>query len=96
MSKARKDKLAPLLVPGAIKRDGVEMRVEAEIGRRPLHSGDRAGLRTYGAILRRSTDIERLHRIHEDLGEPAEQFTVLREPWSPCKREGQHPLAKRG
>ena len=41
-----------------------------------LYRGDRPGLRTHGACLRRSTDIERLHRSHEDLGEPIEQFTV--------------------
>lgn len=35
MSKAREDKLVPLLVPGAVQSDRVQMRVEAQIGRAP-------------------------------------------------------------
>jgi len=95
MSKAREDKLVPLLVPRAIECDRMEMRVETQIGRCPLYRSDRAGLRTHGT-LRRSTYIERLHRIHEDLCEPAEQFAVLGQPRPPREREGQHPLPKRG
>mgnify|MGYP000284467197 CR=1 FL=1 len=73
----------------------MEMGVETQIRGGPLYRGDRADLRTHGALLRRSTDIKRLHRIHEDLCEPAEQFTVLGEPWSPREREGPHPLPAR-
>jgi len=96
VTKARKAKLVPLLGPSAVQSDGVQVRVEPHVRGCPLHRGHRAGLRTHGALLGRSTDIERLHRVHEDLGEPSQQLTVLREPWSPWERESQHPLAKRG
>ena len=96
MPKAGKDKLAALLVPSAVQNDCMQMRVEAQIGGCPLYRGDCAGLCTDGALLRRSTGIKRLHRVREDLGEPSEQLTVLREPWSPWEREGQHPLPQRG
>jgi len=39
------DKLGALLVPGAIENDCVQMWVEPEVGRCPLHDGDRGGLR---------------------------------------------------
>ncbi len=32
VSKARKDQLVPLLMPGAIKGDGVEVRIEPHVG----------------------------------------------------------------
>ncbi len=63
MSKARKYKLVPLLVPSAVQRDRVEMWIQPHVGSRPLYSGDRASPRTDGALLRRSADIEGLHRV---------------------------------
>ena len=96
MSKAPKDKLVALLLPGAIQSDRMEMRVETQVRGCSLYRGDSTGLRAHDARLRRSTDIERLHRIHKDLGEPGEQFAVLGEPRPPRKREGQHPLPQRG
>ena len=96
MSKAREDEVAALLVPGAISCNRMEMRVETQIGRRSLYRGDSPGLRTHGARLRRSADVKRLDRIHEDLSEPAQQLAVLGEPWPPREREGQHPLPQPG
>jgi hypothetical protein len=95
MSEARKNEIAPLLGPSAVQRERVKMWIQPHVGSGPLYSGDRASPRTDGALLRRSADVEGLHRGHEDLCEPPEQFTILGEPWPPGEREGQHPLAKR-
>ncbi len=56
--------LAALLVPGAVESDQVQVRIEPEIGRRPLHDRDRAGLRAHGALPSRALGVERLHRLH--------------------------------
>ena len=42
MSEPLPGELAALLVPGAIENDQVQMRIEPQVGRRPLHHGDRA------------------------------------------------------
>jgi hypothetical protein len=64
--------LGALLVVGPIESDQVQMRVQAEIGPRPLHNRARAGLRSAHALLRRALGVERVHRLREDAREPAE------------------------
>ena len=69
------------------------MRVQPQIGRGPLHHGDRAGLRAELTLVRRASGVERQHRLHRDTREPAEQS------WScqaaPARERGrQHPLAE--
>ena len=39
------------------------MRVQAEIGRRPLHKSDRACLRSAAALLRRALGVERVRDV---------------------------------
>jgi hypothetical protein len=90
------DKLGTLLVVGAIESGQVQVRVQPEVGRSPLHYGDGARLRAADAILRRPLGVERLHRLLEDAREPAEERSVLREAAPPRERERQHPLAKAG
>ena len=83
-------KLAALLVPGAIESDHVRVRVEPEIGRGPLRDRDRPGLCAQGALPSRTLGVERVHRLHEDAREVAEQRAVLSEPPAPPERERQH------
>jgi len=54
----RPDKLAARLVPGAVEHHRVEMWVEPQIGRRPLHHGDRAGLPDAPTLLRRALGVK--------------------------------------
>ena len=88
--------IGALLVVGAIESDQVEVWVEAEIGRSPLHDGDGACVRPAFTILRRALDVERVHRLLEDAREAAEKGPVLGEAAPPRERERQHPLAKAG
>jgi hypothetical protein len=87
--------LAALLLPGAIESDHVQVRVQPQIGRGPLHDRDRPGLCAQGALPSRTLGVERVHRLHEDAREVAEQRPVLGQPPAPRERERQHPLAAR-
>jgi hypothetical protein len=85
--------LTLLLAPGAIERDQVKVRIESQVGRCPLHGGDRAALGS-GTTVPPASGVERQHRLHDHAREPAQQCSVLGQPPPPWEREGQHPLAK--
>jgi hypothetical protein len=58
-----------LLVPGPVQDDEVHVRVQPQIGRGPLHHGDRAGLSAELTLLRRAAtelppDAPRYIRLH--------------------------------
>ena len=75
--------LTVLLAPGAIQGDDVEVGIESQVGRCPLHHVDRTGLRAELTLLRRAIGVERVHRLHEDAREVAEECAVLCEPTPP-------------
>ena len=71
--------LTVLLAPGAIQGDDVEVWIESQVGRCPLHGGDRTALRAEPTLLPRAGGVERQHRLHGDGREPAQQCSVLRQ-----------------
>jgi hypothetical protein len=51
------EELAALLVPGAVEGDQVQLRVQSEIRRGPLHGRDRASLCAQGALPSRTPGV---------------------------------------
>ena len=87
---------ATLLVERAIENDGVQVRVEPQVGGCPLHGCDRSGPGAGPAILRGALGVERVHRLDEDARELAEEGAVLGQATPPREREGQDPLPQTG
>jgi hypothetical protein len=78
--------LGALLVVRAVEEEGVQVRVQAEVRRSPLHDRHRSGL---GAGRAGALRVEAVHRLDEDPRERAEQLAVAGELPPPRKREGQ-------
>ena len=70
---------AVLLAPGAIEGDHVEVRIQSEIGRSPLHRGDHAALCPEPVLLRSAGGVERQHRLYGDAREPARRTVIVAE-----------------
>jgi predicted RNA-binding Zn ribbon-like protein len=62
--------LPTVLAPGAIEGDHVEVGIQSQVRRCPLHRGDRAALGPGPTLLPRAGGLERQHRLHGDAGEP--------------------------
>jgi len=69
MPETPEDELVLLLVPGAVQKDGVDVRIEPQVGRGALQDGDGACLRAEVALLPRAPCVEPFHRLFEDARE---------------------------
>lgn len=61
--------LTVALVISAFEEDDVEMRIEARVGRGPLHDCDRVGLHPAHSTRRWALRVKREHSVDEDPGQ---------------------------
>ena len=89
--------LAALLVFGEhpIQRQRVEVRIQPQIARDPLHGGDRAALAALDAVRPEAASVEAEHRVDEGAAHRARELAVVGEPRPQLERQRQHPLAQR-
>jgi hypothetical protein len=76
----------------AVEEDGVEVGVEAHVGRCPLHDRDGAALAA-GRGRAETAPVEAEHGVHEDARDRAQGLGVVGEKATQLKGERQDPLA---
>ena len=91
MGKGLPGELSAVLVPGPVQDDEVEVRVEAQVGRRPLHHGDGAAFGPGPTLLSRPRGVEGQHCLHHQAREPAQDS---RAP-PPASATPSRPTARR-
>jgi hypothetical protein len=63
------DQTSVVLVPGAVEKDGVAVRIQSQVGGCALPDRNGACLRADVAFLLRAPRVEALHRLFEDARE---------------------------
>jgi hypothetical protein len=94
MPEPDEDELVLLLVPGPVQENGVDVRIQPQVGGGALQDADGTCLRPEVAILTRTPWVEPLHRLFEDPRERAEQGAVSSESRAPGEGKREHPLSQ--
>jgi hypothetical protein len=69
-----------MLMGRAVEKDGVEVRIELEVGGASLHHEDGAALATLGAVTAQPEAVEPEDRAHEDATHARQELPVIRDP----------------
>ena len=82
-----------LEVVRTVEKHSVNVRIQLQIGRRPLHRHHRStSPRGLACIVGARASVEGKYRFHKEACQCRQQRAVIPQPFAPRERERQHPL----